>query len=348
MKKVITAIGNEYLNEKLKQEEIKVIGKDIQYIEGVLEQLEIQNDINIIIISTKLINENKYKDIIKKINLINEKIKIIFIIENKNKELINYLKNKKIKYYFNLNNNISNLIKYLKLENIILNKIIKNKKYIKLNKKTCKIVTITGSSGCGKTIFTGIISKLKKEKILLIDLDNINKSLHILFNVNNKIKNINKNKIIKINNNIDFLININLEKNEIKKIINKYQSKYNYILIDASIYYKNYNVKQILKNSDNILFITEGNILQINKSNKILNYYLKKWNIKKEKINIILNKSNRNTVQKDIMKNIFLEYKFLGEIKFNTCYDSLINNNLNTLIMYPKIINEYKKIINKL
>ena len=58
MKKIITAMADKYLNEKLKNEEFNVIGKDIQYIEWVFEQLEIKKEINVIIISTKLIKEN--------------------------------------------------------------------------------------------------------------------------------------------------------------------------------------------------------------------------------------------------------------------------------------------------
>ena len=41
MKKIITAINNPTLNEKLKKEEyIEIIGKDIQYKEAILEILE--------------------------------------------------------------------------------------------------------------------------------------------------------------------------------------------------------------------------------------------------------------------------------------------------------------------
>ena len=44
MKKIITAVNNPNLNEKLKNENyIEVIGKDIQYKEGILEFLEKNN-----------------------------------------------------------------------------------------------------------------------------------------------------------------------------------------------------------------------------------------------------------------------------------------------------------------
>ena len=47
MKNIITAIGNERLNEELKKENnIKILNKDIQYREGVLEILEENENIH--------------------------------------------------------------------------------------------------------------------------------------------------------------------------------------------------------------------------------------------------------------------------------------------------------------
>ena len=45
--KILTAIGDPYINERLNEyENIEVIGKDIQYQEGILEILEIREDID--------------------------------------------------------------------------------------------------------------------------------------------------------------------------------------------------------------------------------------------------------------------------------------------------------------
>ena len=52
MIKIVTALGNPSLNTELKKHsEFEVIGKDIQYKDGVLEILELSNDINYLIIS---------------------------------------------------------------------------------------------------------------------------------------------------------------------------------------------------------------------------------------------------------------------------------------------------------
>jgi len=348
MKKIITAIGDKKLNEKLRQENFQVIGKDIQYIEGVFEQLEIVNDINLIIISNKLIKDNRVKEIINKINLLNKKIKIIIILEDKNIELIKYLKIKKIKYYINLNNKKEkNLIRYLKIKRIKIDKKNKYKKYKKNKKNNCKIISVAGVNGVGKTIFTGIFSKLLKEKVLIIDLDKENNCIYTLFGLKKEKFKILKKNIIKINNKINLLINFNY-KNNLEKILNKYAQQYSYIIIDIGYHIKNNNIKSILQNSDSIIFIIEGNLLQIEKSKKLLNFYFNIWNIKKEKINILLNKKNKNTISNKLIKNIFDDIKFLGEIKFNNNYDNLINNYLKNLMLYNKISKGYKKIIEKI
>ena len=356
MKKIITAIGEKKLNEALKKEKFEVLGKDIQYIEGIFEQLEVIPNVDTIIVSNKLFLDNKYNKFIYRINLINKNIKLIFILENKETEIIKYLKNKNIKYYFNNSKNyIKYLISYLKVNNIKLNRNIKGKFLKNKNNNSCKVIIVTGVNGVGKTFFTSIFSKVKKEKLLIIDLDKEQNSLHILYKVNkvkkkSKTKSENKsmieNRIMKTSNNSDLLTGVNV-KNDIKNIINKYKRSYDYIIIDLGTFFKSYMIKQLFKNSNKIIFVTEGNMLQIKKSKKLLDFYLKNWNISKEKFSIVLNKKNKNTIHTKIIKNNLYNINILGEIKFDLSYENIINNHLN-LILYPQIVKEYKKIIDKI
>ena len=67
MKKIITAIGNEILNKKLKKEnDFEVIIEDIQYKEGIIEYLEKENNIDILIISELLPGNIELKELIEK------------------------------------------------------------------------------------------------------------------------------------------------------------------------------------------------------------------------------------------------------------------------------------------
>ena len=86
MKKIITAINNPIINEKLKKEKIEVIGKDIQYKEGILEILENNKEINFILIDEKLPGEIKNDELINKIKKTNKNIEIIFFIKKENKK----------------------------------------------------------------------------------------------------------------------------------------------------------------------------------------------------------------------------------------------------------------------
>lgn len=92
MKKVITALLNKTVNEKLKQyDEIQIIMNDIQYQEGIIEALEINHDIELIILSELLPGELNIKELIEKIRQKKSEIKIVIILEKENKELENYL-----------------------------------------------------------------------------------------------------------------------------------------------------------------------------------------------------------------------------------------------------------------
>ena len=128
----MTAINNYKLNEKLKEEnKFKIIGKDIQYKEAILEILEKNKNIDIIIINEKIPGEINLLNLIKKIQLINRKIKIIIILENENikkeKEL-----NKLDIYdiYYNNKINLNELIKIINKKEINMKQEIEELKKI--------------------------------------------------------------------------------------------------------------------------------------------------------------------------------------------------------------------------
>ena len=127
MKKILTAIGNEKINNELnKIENFKVISNDIQYKEGIIEILENMQDIDFIILNSLLPGEINLFELIKKINLLNEKIKIILFIENNNPEIDKLLSDKKIyKILYNNAIEIKDLINIIKDSEIINNEELK-------------------------------------------------------------------------------------------------------------------------------------------------------------------------------------------------------------------------------
>ena len=403
--KIITALQNPKINEKLKKEtNFEVIGNDIQYQEGVVEILEKNLEINLIIISELLPGQIEFKELIEKIKMINKKIEIIVILKNENEEIKNYLISKGI---FNIfyNNKITNnelinkinnikkenqineeinylkkiileknninkktinkniiIEKYLNIKNKILNKIkVRSKNKIKI-KNNNKIISVVGTNGIGKSIFSSILAKtIKNKKILLIDFDIFNQSINSIFNVKRTNNNIQKNKlknninnlIINANKNIDLLCathilfeeKYKIEKNKIKNLLEEFLIKYDLIIIDTTSECFFDYTKEILKKSDIIIFLAQANLIELKKSKNLLDIYINKWKIEKQKINIIFNKSNINEIDNKILKFLFSDFNILGKIKTNNNFNLLINNNLKNID--KKIKNKFKKIIEK-
>ena len=289
----------------------------------------------------ELINNIKQKEEKTSQIEINKEIEILkeMILENK--------KNKKSK-----TNKIEKIKIKIKKQIIKLKKIILRKKEETINRKN-EIISIVGAAGVGKSIFISLFSKnIKNKKILIIDFDIFNKSLDLIFGYDAQKQK--EKTIIKISNNIDLLSKIEiffaennyLEKNKIKNILNNFSKKYDLIIIDNTSEYSCNYTKEILINSDEIIFLTDANLIELNKTKKILEKYINKWKIKKEKIKVVFNKININSINSKILKNLFSDFKILGKINFSNKYNLIINNNLK--ILNKKINKEYLNIIKKL
>lgn len=226
---VITAMGDEKLNILLRKEEnINVIGYDVQYQEGIFEILE-KNKINIdyLILNINLIGNFNYEDLIYKIREKNKNINLIIFLEKENEVIKNYLLKNNIKYIFNKNNfNIENIFNILNNKNQI--NLINEKNNI--NIKDNKIKNIFKIINIKKTI------KNKLNNILLIKINKIKNlyykkiinKIKLLFNLKNnnykiyiflKIRIKNKNK--KINKKIKLTKYKNEKLNKIEKEIIK-------------------------------------------------------------------------------------------------------------------------------
>ncbi len=463
MEKIITAIGNKKLNEKLKAENtFQVMADDIQYKEGILEILEKEKDINILILSELIPGQIEIKELIEKVKSLNPNIRIILFLEQKNKELENYLyakgiydifynnqiefskiidviknkeknstedmkkeieylkkllekesqKNKKLNYKEINSENIkeNNLMKkqinsfndreintlnnnYNQESKIINNdineqKIIleenseeifsKEKNKIKINKK-CKIkdlpkeiICVSGTCGVGKSIFCINLAKSlveRKSKILIIDFDILNNSLHTILGIKkypekikNKIKNNNllnelcvEELIIKINSKIDLISGINLlfdskykiSSIKVKNILQTLKEKYYTIIIDTSSECFFDYTKEIMKNSNINIFITEANLLEIKKAKRLLNIYINEWEIPQKNFNILFNKYNKNSIDISILQSIFSNFSILGKLSISPQYNLLINKN-DKQHLDKNLQDEYAKINKKL
>lgn len=302
MIKIITAVNNQKINEKLKEDkEIEIISNDIIYQEGIFEILEKYKEIDYIIISKKIYGNIQIEELIKTIKEKNKKIKIILLVDNQ--ERIN---SKGTYRVVDTNIDTKNLIK-----------IIKNQK-IEEKRENQKVITIIGTGGIGKSIFSIILAKTieKTEKILIMDFNRNISSI-----CEQKLKD-------KISKNIDIKTKpINIEKN------------YKYIIIDTNII-----TNKIIENTDIFIFLLGGNLIEIKKAKKQLRTYTNIIN--KDKIKLIVNKYTKNSIDYKVIKNIFSNYKVIGKIEYSKKYDVLINKKARTI--NKEIKKQYSPIIKQI
>lgn len=299
--KVLTAIGNENLNNFLKkQSDFEILENDIFYKEGILEFLEKNNDVDILILYENLAGEINIIDLINKIKIINNKINIFCILENKNEVLENLLKKENIKNIFYINEiNINDFVEKIKnskinnndklIEEINLLKSIINKKdeelvkYKNNNSQKRKLIIIIGEKNVGKTTVT------------------------------------------------DNLKNVFFEK-----------SKYEFKELNIN------NYLEIKNNAYKIIFIMERKVDKIKLCKKIIKILIEQNNINEEKINIIFNKVNNYSINKNISRKILKNIKIIGNIKLNNYPDYLINEKNGYKRENKKLIKYFLKITKKI
>ena len=305
--KILTAIGNQNLNNILKKEnEFEILKEDIFYKEGILEFLEKNKNIDILILYEKLYGEITIQDLIQNIKKINNEIIIFFILENKNEEIENILKKENIKNIFYN-------------EEIDINKFIINLKNAKINNEEKLEKEIQ--------ILKNIIQK-KDEQLLKYKKNNLekfdNRKLIIIIGE----ENVGKSLIL----------------SNLKNIINE-----NDLFEFKEININNYEEIEKIKNiTYKFIFICEINLEKIKKNKKNINKLIFENKIDKKNIYIIFNKIDKYSINIKIAKNIFKQFKIIGNIKLNNYSDFLLNKNNNYKKENDKLKRQYLKIINKI
>lgn len=330
MKTIITAIDNlKIFNEIKKNENIKIVGKDLIYKEAVLEILEKNKNIDSIILYEKILGEINFFELIKKIKNINKKTKIIIILKNKNEKLENKLKKINIKNIYLKNKiNSKKIIEIINEKNI--NKNIKNKKIEKNNKNKTKN---------NKFIKNKNINR--KEKIINIKKhikNSINKFFDSKFLKMKEIKFKNKSKYNKKNKNKTILIlgNGKSGKTLVSLLLaQKLENQNNKIsIINLSNNTKNRN------KHNKLMYIQkeiEDELKKYNNKNSIFKF-LKNSKIENKKINNVKNKIGKIKIK--LNKNKILK-------KYKLKINKKNNDRIKKYLKNKKILKRIKKILSK-
>lgn len=201
--------------------------------------------------------------------------------------------------------------------------------------------------------------KLVNKKIIIIDFDFFNESLHSILKVDKysqKIKNNSTKGKININDfiintsyeNVDLISGLNIifdydkEKNSenINRVVKQLKRSYDIVIIDTSLQSFLDYTKKILEISDENIMISGANLLEVKKTKRLLQIYNEEWQISKNKIKLVFNKCTKNSIDNKTLKKIFYGYKIIGKIKLSDYYDIVINNSTQRINTIEKEIKE--------
>jgi MinD-like ATPase involved in chromosome partitioning or flagellar assembly len=255
------------------------------------------------------------------------------------------------------------------------NNISKEKIYISKTQKQ-EIIAFSGTSGSGKsTILKNlslVLSNKTTSRILVIDLDTLNGNLDEIYNINkipqgvdilldeekkcglNYIVDlISKNRfdsnvfdglvvkfqnvdIITGNTSLHYCQNV-LNTEYYDKILEYAKEKYDFIFIDTSNNIFLDSTKWAVQKASRLFFVTENNYLCIKKANQLLNIFINLWGVWKNKIQIIINKSNSNGLEIELIQNVLGNIQVIGNIKTDKeKIEEQYENILETIKFIPK------------
>ena len=301
--------------------------------------------------------ENRNED-----EMINEIINIIsnkFEVEINKVSSINYLKeeNEKIKNELEMLKKIIEQKKekklFEKIKDFKKSKEIKEGNIDKKSIKTGNIILFTGVPKTGKTVISSVVAEnlSKYNKVLLIDVNFKEKDLITLFNKKKFNEKEDENILIKINDNLDLLSDLDIVIKDFRTdisskldiLLNQLLYKYDYLIIDFNLENENFIFEYILNKADKIFILIEGDLLNLKESKKAFEKITNVIN--KKTIQIIINKNNSRFIEKEVIENI-LNVKISMLIDYSNKFIKFINTNGKTCFRNRNIENLVNKIIN--
>jgi len=98
-------------------------------------------------------------------------------------------------------------------------------------------------------------------------------------------------------------------------------------------------------NASKVFVVLEGNYSSMERTYRLLFELFNAWGVHNKKIQLILNKYSRNSVDKMAIKEFFKEYEIAGYISFSEEYESTINSMSSNLVLNN--VQEYYSILEK-
>lgn len=128
------------------------------------------------------------------------------------------------------------------------------------------------------------------------------------------------------------------------RILEKAKQMYDFIIIDTSSNIFLDSTRFSLSSATKVFFLTEGNIPSVFRSKRIFDEIYNKWEIKNEKIEVVINKYDKGSLDKSFIKEAFKEINNVKFIKYNYKYNEIGNMSSNKIFEdedYLQIIQEF-------
>jgi MinD-like ATPase involved in chromosome partitioning or flagellar assembly len=369
MKKIITALGNNRLNQELRRYgKYEIVSQDVSYREGILEILEEIPNVDTIIVSEILEGNISFESLISEILQIKENIEIIVFVEEKTEEIQNFLfRNGIYKIYSNNEIELEKFIESLqektedddRVERLNqeldeMRKIIHSKGNLDTWNLEARgeVIAIIGAYNSGKSTIACTCGKeyaSQGKKTLIIDFDIYNSSINVLldvqkynnkgtaFDIQDQIIHISKNEDILCAMDLLFSNNNTVDYINLENMLQEFRILYDVIIIDTTSDYKYKYLPRILNDADKIIFLSVPSIVELKKSIQFIEVIKKDLKIDKDKIQIVLNKSNNYSIDEKIITNVLQVGNLLGTIKYDEQIEVNIKNkkqntNINAIV----------------
>lgn len=220
---------------------------------------------------------------------------------------------------------------------------------------TKKFIAIYGTSGSGKSYVSNLISRDMAQKLniktSLLDMDIQNPSLDIYNdlcgagNILSKIvddidksstlddiiskylykDNDNKNLWLMSNNASIYECQNKFSPIYYKKIFDACKKKFDYVIVDLPASPFIDVVSYTLSEADQIIFVLNPNYISVRQAVKYLELITKLWLVPKEKIHIVINKYQNNSLDVLQIESFLEEYSVIANIKYDIMLEGYIN-----------------------
>ena len=154
-------------------------------------------------------------------------------------------------------------------------------------------------------------------------------------------------KVPELQNGQQVVVELNGKQFTAEEFFDELKENYDLIIIDTSSETFLDYTREIINLSNKSIFISGANLLEVRKSERLLEIYKKDWNIEKGKISIVFNKCTKKSLDDTILREIFSNYDILGKIQLSDYYDLVINKNMTEENKLKKEIENIKKQIIK-